>query len=136
MPRKKVKKQKKPYFVRFLWALIALLVVFAFGFYMQYSSVTTYTGTLPCADCSGIQTTLTIRGNHSYTLQSLYIGKGGPFTEQGVWEQTEKNNMQVYQLTSNEATSYYQIVSEGTIRMLDSQAEPINAPFNLDLKRE
>lgn len=42
-----------------------------------------YSGTLPCADCSGIDTTLKLRENGSYVLTETYIGKGKPFVTQG-----------------------------------------------------
>lgn len=124
------------HFVRFFYALAALLVVFAFGFYLQYTSVTVYSGTLPCADCAGIKTTLTLNGNHTYTLQSLYIDRGAPFTEKGTWQQMEKNHMQVLQLKSGSMISYYQIVNVAAVKMLDINAKPIDAPFNLQLKKQ
>ncbi|GHT41338.1 lipoprotein [Bacteroidia bacterium] len=34
----------------------------------------TYTGTTPCADCEGIQTTLTLNES-TYVLETVYIGK-------------------------------------------------------------
>lgn len=121
---------------RFLLALLLLLVVFATAFYFQYTSVAVYTGTLPCADCAGIQTALTIQGNHAYSLQSLYIDRGDPFTEKGTWQEIEKNNMEVYQLKSGQLISYYQIVNSTTLKMLDMNGNPINAPFSLELKRK
>ncbi len=42
-----------------------------------------YSGTLPCADCSGIETTLELRENGSYTLTETYVGKGKPFVTKG-----------------------------------------------------
>lgn len=35
----------------------------------------TYTGVLPCADCEGIETILTLNRNLKYTLSTKYIGK-------------------------------------------------------------
>ncbi len=40
----------------------------------------TYTGILPCADCDGIKTTLTIYENLTYTLQTSYLGKDDQLT--------------------------------------------------------
>src|SRR5688572_21155199 len=34
-----------------------------------------YTGTLPCADCSGIETTLWVRSDSSFVLQQKYLGR-------------------------------------------------------------
>ncbi len=36
----------------------------------------TYTGMLPCADCEGIETILTIRKDSTYTRKTRYLGKG------------------------------------------------------------
>lgn len=36
----------------------------------------TYKGTLPCADCSGIETTITIDRNGNFTRTMKYLGKG------------------------------------------------------------
>lgn len=115
---------------------VALVILLAFGWYMQYTSVTVYTGTLPCADCAGIKTTLTLEGNHTYSLSSLYIERGNPYTEKGTWQEMWKNNLRVYQLKNGKLITYYQIVNPTTIKMLDGNAHPINAPFSLELKRE
>lgn len=50
-----------------------------------------YKGTFPCADCEGIETTLTLNSDHTFELQSLYLGKENkPFTEKGtyIWDET------------------------------------------------
>jgi copper homeostasis protein (lipoprotein) len=36
----------------------------------------TYTGMLPCADCEGIETILTIRMDSTFTRKTRYLGKG------------------------------------------------------------
>ena len=35
----------------------------------------TYFGILPCADCNGIQTILTLNKNLTYEIQMKYLGK-------------------------------------------------------------
>lgn len=46
-----------------------------------------YEGTLPCADCSGILTQLTIREDTTYDLVSVYQGKeDARFETSGVYE--------------------------------------------------
>lgn len=46
-----------------------------------------YTGLLPCADCSGIKTILTLRPDHHYELSEEYEGKGDgqQFKSQGTF---------------------------------------------------
>lgn len=50
----------------------------------------TYKGTLPCASCSGIETTLTLKKDYQYTLDQLYEGadksEGAKFKEEGSFE--------------------------------------------------
>lgn len=44
----------------------------------------TYRGVLPCADCEGIETIVTLGSDGSYTSQSRYLGKGKEiFSERG-----------------------------------------------------
>lgn len=47
----------------------------------------TYVGLLPCADCEGIETELTLHKDNTYDLSSKYIGKGDgqPFVSTGVF---------------------------------------------------
>ncbi|MDN3203992.1 copper resistance protein NlpE [Algoriphagus sediminis] len=52
----------------------------------------TYKGTLPCADCEGIETILTLNNDETYLLKSIYLGRNdaleqelsGPFE----WDET------------------------------------------------
>lgn len=52
---------------------------------------TTYAGTLPCADCAGIQTELTLRSDNSWAMHIIYDKRPakGPgsneFNEAGEW---------------------------------------------------
>ena len=49
----------------------------------------TYRGTLPCADCEGIETSVTLFEDGSYARQTSYLGKGAePVTDEGrfVWD--------------------------------------------------
>lgn len=50
-----------------------------------------YEGTLPCADCEGIETTLTLNADNTYQLHSNYIKKES-FDETGKleWDATKK----------------------------------------------
>ncbi len=115
-------------------ACVVSIVVVGLGLFASTQSVT-YSGTLPCADCVGIKTTLTLYANQTYQLKSLYIDKGAPFTEKGSWQEEWKNNMQVYVLKSNGMPSYYQIITSTTIKMLDGDGNQIQAPFNQILRR-
>ena len=51
-------------------------------------NVTTFEGTLPCADCSGIETKLILnKADNTYTVESKYVGKeNGEFADKGTFE--------------------------------------------------
>ena len=53
----------------------------------------TYRGTLPCADCPGIETIVTLASDGTYRTQSRYLGKGSQvFREQGTFSWNEASN--------------------------------------------
>jgi uncharacterized lipoprotein NlpE involved in copper resistance len=55
------------------------------------ATVMSFVGNLPCADCPGIRTELTLTrdapysGDGHYKLVETYIDRGAPFTSTGVW---------------------------------------------------
>ncbi|SFQ69550.1 copper resistance protein NlpE [Flavobacterium akiainvivens] len=51
-----------------------------------------YSGSLPCGDCKGILTKITLNGNKTYTLSSQYIGKETkPTVYNGTFNLDDKN---------------------------------------------
>lgn len=47
----------------------------------------TYRGVLPCADCEGIETLVTLRTDGRYSSSARYLGKNDkPFTEEGTFQ--------------------------------------------------
>lgn len=86
----------------------------------------TYKGILPCADCEGIQTTLTLNTDNTYTLSTVYLGKGNgkPVEDSGsfTWDDTEG----VISLIGLEETSpYLYKVGDNSLTQLDMQGYPI-----------
>ncbi len=52
-----------------------------------------YRGTLPCADCPGIESVVTLASDATYRTQSRYLGKGRQvFREQGTFSWNEAGN--------------------------------------------
>lgn len=81
-----------------------------------------YRGTLPCADCSGIETTLQLREDGHYTLTETYLGRGKPFVSQGqfAWDATGRR------ITLDDAANRRVFkVEEGQLRQLDLEGHPI-----------
>lgn len=52
----------------------------------------TYEGTLPCADCPGIITTVTLNKDNSYAIKRKYIDRQSDFESKGTWK-VEKNTL-------------------------------------------
>lgn len=98
-----------------------------------------YKGTLPCADCSGIEETLTLAGTDStsgtYILEDVYQGKSIPsFRTQGTWTIYNSN----IKLTPSDKSqlSYFKILDNGDLQMIDPDMKEINSPFNQTLIRQ
>lgn len=96
----------------------------------------TYTGTLPCADCSGIKTVLQINQDGSYFKQLTYEGKSEEvFESTGNYEWNDMGN--TITLIGEEAPNQY-FVAEGMLHHLDAEGNRIQgqlAPFYI-LKKQ
>lgn len=80
----------------------------------------TFEGTLPCADCEGIQTQLVLRADSTYDLRSQYLGeKDGVFETSGVYHQKADKLIELVTPSSGEKT-YYKVLDESSIMLSDS----------------
>ncbi len=71
----------------------------------------TYEGTLPCADCPGIKTVLTINDDTTYELKSEYLEKeDGNFNQSGVYELAHDGKVLVLITPSSGEKIYYRIL--------------------------
>lgn len=153
MPRNKTKKissrssihnhQFLTLFVIFLVASLLFIVSYKNANISSQSlsqpvSPVTFSGTTPCADCSGIKTALTLSHNpQTYTLYLEYEGRDTTFKEIGEWSKSVwKTNpaKTVYTLTSKNGNKmYYEEVNNNQIRQLDEDGNEIPAtlPFTL-----
>lgn len=76
-----------------------------------------YKGTLPCADCEGILTTITLHNNDSFKIGYNYLGKDiTTFTDQGMVIWNEDGNK--ITLKGNSEVSQY-VVGENVLTKLD-----------------
>ena len=82
----------------------------------------TYEGTLPAADCPGIQTTLTLDPDGTYTLHMEYIDRDAEFDEKGVF--CVKENLLTLTQLDDGSEEYYK-VEENRLRMLDAEKQPV-----------
>ena len=85
----------------------------------------TYSGVLPCADCEGIDTELTLNEDLSYVLISKYLGKDNtqPDTLKGTFA-WEGNNVCLNGIPQNERPSKLK-VEENQLRYLDMEGKEI-----------
>jgi uncharacterized lipoprotein NlpE involved in copper resistance len=87
-----------------------------------------YRGTLPCADCEGIDTVVTLRRDGSYLQQSRYLGKSKDVqTMRGdfVWSTDGRN----ITLKSGSGPVQYQ-VGEHQLILLDAQGQPVTGDMS------
>jgi copper homeostasis protein (lipoprotein) len=103
-------------------------------------------GTTPCADCSGIITTLTLYQKAPndftdavYQLHLKYIDRGN-FAHYGSWTVLRgmpgNPDATVYQLDPDKSgKQYYLRVDENTLQQLDGDMKPIDSKLNFTLKR-
>lgn len=110
---------------------------------------TTYSGTLPCADCSGLETRLSLTKSSefsaegTYVLKETYVGKDvKPLETKGDWTTLRgtptNENATVYELNPDkkEDSRYFLKDSDDEIKMLNKDLNEIESPtMNFSLKR-
>lgn len=92
-----------------------------------------YQGVLPCADCSGLDTSLFLDSDGTFVLKEIYRGsKEGDqtFAEYGKWARTADKLV----LTNGQGEKrYFQPVGKNLV-MLDQQGLPIQSKLNYQLE--
>ncbi|MDR6736324.1 copper resistance protein NlpE [Sphingobacterium sp. 2149] len=85
----------------------------------------TYEATIPCADCEGIKTNITLKSNNTFTIVSEYINKNSKVEDSGkiMWH----NNGSVVHLTGKE-TDIKLKVGENKLIGLDQEGHEIDGP--------
>jgi uncharacterized lipoprotein NlpE involved in copper resistance len=84
----------------------------------------TYTGTLPCADCQGIETSLTLKKDKTYLLKTKYIGKSDAFNEKsGTFTWNTAGSTVMLKGISNAPSQY--LVGENVLFQLDMSGKRI-----------
>lgn len=93
----------------------------------------TYNGTIPCADCAGIDVTLVLNQNGSYIMQYIYDTNEGDVTSisNGFWK--EKGDKILLSNTDGEITYISQSSNEEAVTFLDQKGNPIETSLNYTL---
>lgn len=89
----------------------------------------TYEGTLPAADCPGIETSLTINADSTYDLTSHYIGQKDTIRESGVYHTAAGKLLMLVTPSSNDKT-YYKVLDDSTIIMTNDKGEEPTGELN------
>lgn len=98
----------------------------------NFATPATYSGILPCADCLGIEHTLTLQSGGLYLFRRTYQDKpAGNHTETGRW-QAENGLLILY---NGVELQLFDIVDATSLRQLDRNAQTIQTSANLDLRR-
>lgn len=85
----------------------------------------TYEGTVPCADCPGIRSVLTLNENGSFKLEEEYLERKAGNEDQGTYQWDSGNQV----ITLNGNTSKYKYkVGNQMLTQLDLQGNPIDGP--------
>lgn len=80
----------------------------------------TYKGVLPCADCEGIQTEITLLKDETYSKKTKYLGKDDKVSEEmGDYTWKEDGNTLILEGINTEPIEY--LVTENSLMQLDMQ---------------
>ena len=86
----------------------------------------TYSGVVPCADCEGILTRISLRDDNTYTLQTRYLGKSeNEITSTGSFEWNKAGNQITLKNIKEGITAIYYQVGENKLTQLDLDGNPV-----------
>ncbi|HXS25820.1 MAG TPA: META domain-containing protein [Gemmatimonadales bacterium] len=100
----------------------------------KFGAPATYTGRLPCADCPGIRLTVTLLPDSTYRLRQVYEERPAVYYQVGRWSVDEKGTRLIL-VSGTSPAQRFQIVGLDSLRLLDSEGNPIKSPANHGLGR-
>ena len=96
----------------------------------------TYNGTIPCADCPGIDASIAFSPEGKYTQTLRYQERENSSVSEGNWTLDADGKRILLDPTSkDESDSWVEVVSPTEVRMLDGEGKPIDSGLNYSLKR-
>jgi copper homeostasis protein (lipoprotein) len=97
----------------------------------------TFSGTLPCADCNGIETIVELKADGSYTQKDLYMGKPDANTStDGKWTLEESGKrLRLVPGGHDDRAQLYGVTSDDQLQMLDRDGNPPKGDSQYGLKR-
>src|SRR5262245_40061577 len=94
----------------------------------------TYIGRLRCADRPGIQLTLTLLSDSTFRLRQAYQERPTVVHQLGRWS-VDQTRTQLTLDGGSAPTYRFQIVGADSLRLLDSQGNPVQSSLNYTLAR-
>ncbi len=91
-----------------------------------------YDGTMPCADCEGIESSLYLDKSGVYSLNSTYVGRDDyTYQTSGVWfiNQNEK----VLELVDDQMQYY--VVADDVLELLDKHGKRVDMGEHYQIKK-
>jgi uncharacterized lipoprotein NlpE involved in copper resistance len=87
----------------------------------------TYQGTLPCTDCEGIQITLALNSDQSYTLKEIYQGKkdNNEVNAQGQFTWDDSGSIITLDNADKTGVPYQFLVGENMLMKLSDNGKPV-----------
>lgn len=83
-----------------------------------------YKGILPCADCEGIETTITLNENFTYSIAAKYLGKGEKvFVKKGTFSRNKSGNIIICNIQKNVPHLYF--IDKNSLTQLDISGKKI-----------
>ncbi|MCA8832138.1 copper resistance protein NlpE N-terminal domain-containing protein [Hymenobacter pini] len=83
-----------------------------------------YADTVPCNDCQGIATRLTLKPDSLYELQELYIGRTSPVNyRRGPWR--VRGQVVTLEPSGNDPVRRYQVATGRMLQLLDANGKPL-----------
>ena len=86
-----------------------------------------YVGTLPCADCEGIKTTLTLNKDETYSLSQEYLNKNLKLEDKGKLQWSKDGGS--IKITTEKNGRFNYKVGENRLFSLDQEGKEITGPL-------
>lgn len=95
-----------------------------------------FEGTLPCASCEGIDTSITLNADNTFLMRQIYVGAPGPnrADDLGRWVLSSHGNIVVLKGQGG-YTRYFRLEGAEALTMLDLEARTIFSDLNYTLRR-
>jgi len=111
--------------------IVAILLLAILGFGCSRSKLNgTYQGTLPCADCPGLETLITFNSDGTFHMEETYLESDA---EKIITDGTWILNKDIINFTADDYKFEYKLISEKEIRWAPNGQEITGTDLNWSL---